>query len=290
MTGNGLLTIGQLSALCNISAKTLRYYDEIGLLAPQSVDAANNYRYYSREQIVRLNVIKHFRSSGFSLEDVRLLLAREDLALLERKLGEKSRQTARKIRELTYIHRKIENDIQNLRMGKEFSDHLASDGPDGNSHGIEHRDIPAVQVLFTRYRCASDPETYVRRYSELAVLMEKYRLYRVGPMMAVYHDWYEDFDYGNADIEVCVPVAGSAPQCPHLREYGNFPAVTILHKGAYDKTPESYAVALKWIAENGLTYLGPATEKYIIDNTSTGLEENYVTELILPVKKAESAP
>ena len=40
-----LYSIGQVSKLCNISQKTLRYYDKIGLIKPDKVDDSNNYRY-----------------------------------------------------------------------------------------------------------------------------------------------------------------------------------------------------------------------------------------------------
>ena len=57
---NNLYTVGQISKLCHIPIKTIRYYDEIGLLLPEYVDAQNNYRYYSKKQVLYLNIIKHF--------------------------------------------------------------------------------------------------------------------------------------------------------------------------------------------------------------------------------------
>lgn len=43
-----LLSIGQVSEICRISVKTLRYYDKIGLLKPVYIDSASRYRYYSK--------------------------------------------------------------------------------------------------------------------------------------------------------------------------------------------------------------------------------------------------
>ena len=41
-----MLSIGEFSKICQVSAKTLRYYDEIGLLRPEEINPENGYRYY----------------------------------------------------------------------------------------------------------------------------------------------------------------------------------------------------------------------------------------------------
>jgi len=69
-----MLKIGDLSKLSQVSVKTLRYYDEVGLLNPSQVDRFTGYRYYSIEQIPRLNRILAFKDLGFSLEQIARLL------------------------------------------------------------------------------------------------------------------------------------------------------------------------------------------------------------------------
>lgn len=282
------MTIGQVASLCNTPIQTLRYYDEIALLRPYHVDTQNNYRFYSKKQVLYLNIIKHFKASGFSLDDIRELIKGEDLSILQGKLEERLDQTVRKIKDLQYLKKMLETDIKNLRLGKEFTEFADTSGWTHSGQGIEIKRIPAFSVLFTRYRCPSNPGSYIKRYSELWALLEKYKLYRVGPLMAIFYDDYTQFDYENADVEVCLPVAGNLMNCPNIREYGGFLGVTLLHKGLYSRMPESYGAALQWIQKEGYAYLGPATEKYILDATSTGIEENYVTEIILPVKKIEN--
>jgi DNA-binding transcriptional MerR regulator len=67
--------IGEFSRLTQIPVKTLRYYDEIGLLRPARVDRFTGYRYYSPAELERLNRILVFRDLGFSLGQVRTLVA-----------------------------------------------------------------------------------------------------------------------------------------------------------------------------------------------------------------------
>ena len=54
--------IGEFSELVGISSKTLRYYDELGLFSPETVDSETGYRYYQESQIPRLNKIMFYRS------------------------------------------------------------------------------------------------------------------------------------------------------------------------------------------------------------------------------------
>ena len=52
-----MLSIGEFSKICQVSAKTLRYYDEIGLLRPEEINPENGYRYYSYQQSAALETI-----------------------------------------------------------------------------------------------------------------------------------------------------------------------------------------------------------------------------------------
>ena len=69
-----MIRIGDFSRLSRVPIKTLRYYDEIGLLTPDKVDNYTGYRYYSHEQSARLNRILALKDLGFSLEQIGRLL------------------------------------------------------------------------------------------------------------------------------------------------------------------------------------------------------------------------
>ncbi|MBL8090171.1 MAG: heavy metal-responsive transcriptional regulator [Anaerolineales bacterium] len=65
--------IHELAQLTGVSAKTIRYYESIGLL-PKPERAENNYRQYSEAIVERLRFIVSARSLGFNLSDVREFL------------------------------------------------------------------------------------------------------------------------------------------------------------------------------------------------------------------------
>lgn len=67
---NELLSIGEFSARCGLSAKMLRSYAGIGLLVPAAVDAWSGYRYYSTGQLHRARVIGLLRLAGVAVDDI----------------------------------------------------------------------------------------------------------------------------------------------------------------------------------------------------------------------------
>ena len=70
-----MIRIGEFSRLSQTPVSTLRYYDELGLLKPVEVDHFTGYRYYTFDQLARLNRILALKNLGFSLEEVIRLLA-----------------------------------------------------------------------------------------------------------------------------------------------------------------------------------------------------------------------
>jgi Cu(I)-responsive transcriptional regulator len=96
------VNISSAAELTGLPAKTIRYYEEIGLVEPTR--SGNGYRTYSEQHLHRLVFLQRARSLGFSIEECRLLLslyddkqrassdvkqiAQEKVAEIDRKIGE----------------------------------------------------------------------------------------------------------------------------------------------------------------------------------------------------------
>jgi MerR family transcriptional regulator, copper efflux regulator len=68
-----IMNVSQAAERSNLPPKTLRYYEEIGLIAPGR--SANGYRDYSDDDVHRLAFLQRARSLGFSIEDCRQLMS-----------------------------------------------------------------------------------------------------------------------------------------------------------------------------------------------------------------------
>ena len=75
-----LLQIGEVSARTELSIKTIRHYDDVGLVVP-SARSAGGFRLYTGEDVARLIAIRRMKPLGFTLEEMRELL--DALAVLD---------------------------------------------------------------------------------------------------------------------------------------------------------------------------------------------------------------
>lgn len=64
-----MISIGELAKKANVSNRTVRYYEELGLIVPKN-RGSNRYRYYDDTHIERLQLIKMLQDSGFALKEI----------------------------------------------------------------------------------------------------------------------------------------------------------------------------------------------------------------------------
>ncbi len=69
------MNIGDFAKLSGVSVRTLRYYDEIGLLTPDYVDSGTGYRYYGEASFGKMQEILFYRELDFSLESIKKIIS-----------------------------------------------------------------------------------------------------------------------------------------------------------------------------------------------------------------------
>lgn len=80
--------IGELSKICNVTVKTIRFYETEGLLQPTYVDKFTGYRYYDKTSCTRLLEILMFKELGFSLKEIKKL----NIEIIKEKISELKKQ------------------------------------------------------------------------------------------------------------------------------------------------------------------------------------------------------
>ncbi len=93
------MTIKDAEKLTGLTIKSIRYYEEKGLISIGR-NKANDYRNYSKEDIERLKLIKILRYIDFSTEDISAMLKKDDITEY---LKLKSKQLKQKIRTMYYL-------------------------------------------------------------------------------------------------------------------------------------------------------------------------------------------
>ena len=286
--GANLYTIGQISKLCNIPIKTLRFYDEEGVLQPEMRDVENNYRYYSEKQLLQIIFIKELKILGLSLDDIKKSVLQKNLPLFSQKLEEKSAEIEANIQKLQF---QLQQTMENRARVKNGMDLLKT--YHNIEHVIEENDIhievnqfPESTVIYTNYRSKCNVnELFLERQAELQTIRDKYQLYSCGPLMAVFHDHYTSQFFSDATcFELCLPIIGDSKGCPSIKQFGNFLCASTIYIGGYRNMLVVYLALVEWIERNGYRIAGPAVEQYLIDPIIAESEEEYVTRILFPVE------
>lgn len=82
-----LLTIGKMASLNGISVRTLRFYQEKGLIEPSHVDERTCRRYYAIEQSTAIDTVSQLQAAGFSLDEIKELMELDDVQQLRDRLS-----------------------------------------------------------------------------------------------------------------------------------------------------------------------------------------------------------
>lgn len=109
------MTIKEFARLCGCNPQTLRYYDHVDLLKPEKVDQWSGYRCYGEAQALLYVKIKNLQKAGFSIEEIKGLLDRDDQVIynaFEKKIAE-AEERLREIKSIRKLYQTEMNDIQN---------------------------------------------------------------------------------------------------------------------------------------------------------------------------------
>ena len=114
--------IGETAEINGISIKTLRHYDEIGLLKPAYIDPVSKYRYYEYGQFPYIDKIKRYKNVGMSLKDIKDFFDHQSLPKLEEYLQQQMEKINKEAERLEQMRRNAEllityfNDAKNIRL------------------------------------------------------------------------------------------------------------------------------------------------------------------------------
>lgn len=151
-----LYTIGQVAKLKGVSPRMLRYYDQLGILVPKSVDAQTGYRRYTLDQMVEIDVIRMCVESGIPLAELAAIQERDPKQAPLNLLVEAQSRLAARIESLGRVKRSIDDYLAELADGKS----MPRDGEGGSMQsGV------AVALLWERSRF--DAGAYLRAMTEL---------------------------------------------------------------------------------------------------------------------------
>lgn len=118
-------TVGEAAKAAGITSETLRHYDRIGLIKPSKKDDATSYRYYTEQDIVRINTVRALQQMDLSLLKIKEMLECNDLERIIHFLTEAEKKVNEKISWLEYGKEKIKlakSDYENKLCGQRHAE------------------------------------------------------------------------------------------------------------------------------------------------------------------------
>lgn len=279
----GRFSIREVSEICNIPSKTLRYYDEIELVVPEFRDESSRYRYYSKDQIITLCIIRKLRKMGFALKTIQSIITGNTAVDLEQNVETKLDELLEEIHSLERNYCCIKGFLERLRTGVDLLKDREGLDPDA----VTIETIPATQLVYSRKTMANYANTEVSldRWVELSNLCDELELKSNGSYIVTYYsNPLEQFLYTDTDIEFGISVedVGAAKD---YRTFGNFTAATLIHIGNYADIIQSHVRLVQWINQNQYKIVGPISEEFIISPLDINNVDEHVTKIMIPVEK-----
>jgi DNA-binding transcriptional MerR regulator len=112
--------IGEVAERVDLSLRTVRYYEEVGLIAPER-RTGGGFRLYTEANIERLLTIKQMKPLGFSLEEMRELLEARDVLRSAGAADSRRREAVQKLGEFAVLaEKRVKKMRQHLAAGEEL--------------------------------------------------------------------------------------------------------------------------------------------------------------------------
>jgi DNA-binding transcriptional MerR regulator len=264
--------IGLFSELMKVTIKTLRYYDEIGILKPSFIDKENGYRYYDTNEAFILNKIMLYRQCGLSIKDIKeiILNKKDENLILENKQKEL-------VKDKENINQSI---VQISYLLNERNEKLMD-------YKVVIKELPEC-IVYCKELKLKKREDY---FSLIPAIGEE--VLKVNPNLKCLEPDYNftcylDGEYKEEDIHLAycqaVNEMGIETDSIKFKKLEKTKAACLLYKGTYQNMREAYTYLVNFLKENGYEIASYPRESYIDGIWNKEDENEWLTEIEIPIK------
>lgn len=272
---SSMFLIGEISRLFQIDIRTLRYYDEIGLFTPASVDGQTGYRYYSIEQFESLNTILYLKALNIPLKEIRQFVHNRNLDDILHLLKEQRSRTEEKIREFEQIQQKIDQRIHQIEEAAKTEE----------LYTVRLTELPerTMIILKQSIRRSDNLEMWIRHLENSSPHRSSVFLGQVGLILSAVSLLKHNFDEYDAIFLFAEPDKHISSDT-YLKTLPRQSYLTIRFVGTHADAAEHYEQLLRHAEEIGYGITDDALEITYIDYGLTQDASRFVTEIQIPVQ------
>ena len=269
--------IGDMSRLCNISKKALRYYDEINLI-PSQRDDSNNYRFYTDESLLAVPVIKYYKQMGFTLEQMKEFIEGNNSNVfksIQQSFKEKLRELEQ---DQISIQRKHVSVKDWYELIKEAETVIEND-----IREVSIKFVGSSSILFQDQIFDNNIKSSIINL-EFTKHVEDLENAITGPVIINYSSYKDRIDGKEQNIKLLQKTIILC-QDEHLYEFGGHLMLSCYHIGAHENIRDSYLSIELWARDNGYTLDSESFERYVTDYWTTNNKSKFVTEILIKASR-----
>ena len=270
-------TISEMSETSNISKKALRFYDKLGLISPR-LRGANNYRYYTHEDVLSVPPLKYYKQMGFRLEEIRAAFDADSNASLRalREMFTTKMEDPRQEEEILHLRTASIHDWLELL-------HEAEMVLDNDLRQVSVKYVAPRSLLFHDEVFSLDIKSTIINM-EFTNFVESLENNIAGPVIVHFSSVENRLKKQEQPIQVLQrPMRPCRPEV--LQTMGGVLMASCYHIGPHETINDTYRKLQRWCASNNYVHAGDSFERYVTDYWTTNNEALFVTEVLVQVRR-----
>lgn len=269
-------SIGEVSKICNISTKALRFYDKLGLITSER-DEVNNYRYYSKEAILAVPVIKYYKQMGFTLDEMKCFLeGKVDVEHSIYNTVQRSFNT-----KIEYLQKTLEETQRQLTSVKDWHDLIteAEMVIDNNIHEVSVKFIEPSTYLYQEQQFKNDIKASIINI-KFTNYVEEINNEITGPVIINFSSFKDRMANKEQPIKILQKTLMKCKESETIG-FGKHIMVSCYHIGSHDNIDDTYEKISYWAGKHGYVLGEESFERYVTDYWTTSNNALYVTEVLI---------
>ena len=272
MDKQNLLTIGNLSKQTGVHVKSLRYYEQLGILLPAYTDPDTGYRYYSLRQFECLNTIRYLRALDMPLEEIADFLHNRDTGRIQELLSKQLVQVHKKQQELAVIEHQIKNRLNQIQgalsahPGEIFLEKKAPLKLACMKKQLNPENYLDLEYSIREMEQGNSPASIFLGKVGVGLFYDSLKAHRFKP-----------YDFIFIILEEDDPINGQVIRIPESTW-----AIVRFH-GSHEQASGFYEKLLSYFKDEGLAPESFALEMTLIDYGLTHDQSQFITEIQIPL-------
>lgn len=276
-TSSRLYSIGEVARKTKVSTRTLRYYEELGLIKPDTVKD-NGYRYYREDTFTTVPIIKYLQFMDFSLDEIRELLEDVDYPEINNSFQKVLDKTKCQIQELN-DRLKIIEDWSNLASEAEACLKLEAKEP-----VIKHLESKEYILYETEFNFNYKNSILDVDFASF-VKDENNKI--TGPVMHYFSSYEQrlkaEEDGHRVEVTYIQKTVGPIENDSSIFHQDQGFYVSIYHYGCHRSLADSYKKLIDWSKSKNYKLANSSIERFVTDYWTFSDERKFVTEILIPI-------